>query len=289
MSLPISVVIPYFNGSRFIAEALDSVRAQTLAPLEIIVVDDGSRPEEGRALDRAARDCVVIHLPTNRGQSVARNTGIARARGEWIAFLDCDDLWDPRKLELQAAVVAANAGCRAVHCGLRSLKVDGSESVYRKREVTSDDLLDEFPCPILPSAAMMQRQALIECGLFDQTFRCAEDLDLFLRFTSCQGRFHAVPEPLVTRRVQKDGVSRDIAMYWDEAERVYRGSLSAFADQRRVRGALREVHTDMLLRALYARDHMLMWRILRRATRADVPTLPLLGGVIWRAIRERLR
>jgi glycosyltransferase involved in cell wall biosynthesis len=289
MSLSISVVIPYFNGSRFIAEALDSVRSQTLAALEIIVVDDGSRPEEGRALDRVARDCVVIHLPTNRGQSVARNTGIARARGEWIAFLDCDDLWDPRKLELQAAVVAANADCRAVHCGLRSLKVDGSEGVYRKRDVTSDDLLDEFPCPILPSAAMMHRQALIECGLFDQTFRCAEDLDLFLRFTSCHGRFHSVPEPLVIRRVQKDGVSRNIAAYWDEAERVYRGSLSAFADRRRVRGALREVHIDMLLRALYARDRALMWRILRRATRADVPVLPLLGGVIWRAIRERLR
>jgi Glycosyl transferase family 2 len=95
--------------------------------------------------------------------------------------------------------------------------------------------------------------------------------------------------PLEIIVVQKDGVSRNIAAYWDEAERVYRGSLSAFADQRRVRGALREVHTNMLLRALYARDRTLMWRILRRATRGDVATLPLLAGVIWRAIRERLR
>src|SRR5262245_42648417 len=108
MSLSISVVIPYYNGSRFIGEALDSVRAQTLSPIEIIVVDDASRPEEGEALDRLAGDCVVVHQTKNGGPSVARNVGISRARGEWIAFLDCDDLWDPRKLELQAAVAQAD-------------------------------------------------------------------------------------------------------------------------------------------------------------------------------------
>src|SRR5262249_12915800 len=169
--LAISVVIPYYNGSRFIAEALASVRAQTLAPLEVIVVDDCSRPDDAAAVYREAPDCVVIHLPKNRGPSVARNIGIARARGEWIAFLDCDDLWAPRKLELQAAVVAANADCRAVHCGMTTILPGGKEVVYDKGEVTFEDFL-EFPCPIFPSAVLMQRQALFECGLFDPTKRC---------------------------------------------------------------------------------------------------------------------
>ncbi len=289
MTLSVSVVIPYYNGSRFIAEALASVRAQTLAPREIIVVDDGSRPEEARALDREAHDCVIIHLPQNRGVSVARNTGIARATSEWIAFLDCDDLWDPRKLELQAEVVTSKAGCRAVHCGLKNVSVDGGETICRKGDITFNDFFEEFPLPIFPSAALMQRQDLLECGLFDPTLRCCQDLALFMRFCFCVGTFHAVPDPLLIRRIQKDGISRNNAVFWDEAERVYRGMLPLFVDQRRARAVLREIHTDMLLRAAYARDGALARRIVGRATRADLSTIRLFGTVLWRVIRARLR
>lgn len=288
MSLAISVVIPYYQGSRTIGEALASVRAQTLPPIEIIVVDDGSRAEEAQALDRHADGCVVIHLPANRGVSVARNTGIARARGEWIAFLDCDDLWDPRKLELQAAVVGANPGCLAVHCGMRNVGLDGKETSKQKGAVEFDDFL-EFPCPIFPSATLMQKQALLECGLFDSTLRCCQDLDLFMRFCYSGGKFYSVPEPLWVRRIQRDGVSRNIAVFWDEAERVYRGFAPLFSDQKRSRAVLREIHVDMALRAMYARDRKLLWRILRRGSRADGPAGRVLAAVLWRALRERLR
>lgn len=281
----ISVVIPYYNGSRFIGEALDSVRAQTLAPLEIIVVDDGSRPEEAAALDAVASGCVVVHLPRNRGVSVARNTGIARARGDWIAFLDCDDLWEPRKLEVQAAYVTATPECRAVHCGLTNVGLDGSRTDYRKEPVTFEDFL-EFPLAIFPSAAMMRRDALFECGLFDPALRCTQDLALFMRFCLLHGRFHAVPEPLMIRRVQKDGVSRNIAVFWDEAERTYRGVLSLFQDRAGAAAVMREIHVDMLLRAAYLRDFALARRIVARASRGDVGLVRLLGAVLWRAARK---
>jgi glycosyltransferase involved in cell wall biosynthesis len=288
MTLAISAVIPYYNGSRTIAEALDSVRGQTLPPVEIIVVDDGSRPEEAEALDRLAHGCTVIHLPRNRGVSVARNVGIARARAEWIAFLDCDDLWDPRKLELQAAAVLATPGCVAIHCGMVNVRLDGREVVHPKGEITFDDFLD-FPCPIFPSAVLMQKQVLLECGLFDPTLRCCQDLDLFMRFCFSHGKFHSVPEPLLIRRVQKDSVSRNIAVFWDEAERVYRGFAPLFQDQRRGRAVMREIHVDMALRALYARDRKLLWRILSRGSRADGPAGRVLAAALWRALRERLR
>jgi glycosyltransferase involved in cell wall biosynthesis len=288
MTLSISAVIPYYNGSRTIAEALDSVRAQTLAPVEIIVVDDGSRPEEAKALDREARGCTVVHFPKNRGVSVARNAGVARARGDWIAFLDCDDLWDPRKLELQAAAVQANPDCVAIHCGMVNVTLDGREVVHPKGEITFDDFLD-FPCPIFPSAVLMQRQVLLECGLFDPTLRCCQDLDLFMRFCFSHGKFYSVPEPLLIRRIQKDGVSRNIAVFWDEAERVYRGFAPLFRDRKRGRAVLREIHVDMALRAMYARDRKLLWRILRRGSRADGPAGRVLAAVLWRALRERLR
>jgi glycosyltransferase involved in cell wall biosynthesis len=288
MTLSISAVIPYYNGSRTIGEALASVRAQTLPPLEVIVVDDGSRPEEAEALDREARGCTVLHLPKNRGVSVARNAGVARARGEWIAFLDCDDLWEPRKLELQAAAVEANPGCVAIHCGMVNVRLDGREVVAPKGEIAFDDFLD-FPCPIFPSAVLMQKQVLLECGLFDPTLRCCQDLDLFMRFCHSYGKFYSVPEPLLVRRIQKDGVSRNIAVFWDEAERVYRGFAPLFHDRKRAHAVLREIHVDMALRAMYARDRKLLWRILRRGSRADGPAGRVLAAALWRALRERLR
>lgn len=286
--MTISVVIPYYNGSRFIGDALASVRAQSLAPLEIVVVDDGSLPAEALALDREARDCVVVHLPRNRGVSVARNAGVAHARGEWIAFLDCDDLWEPRKLEFQAAVAAADPQCRAVHCGMRSLLPGGVVEVFPKGEVAFEDLL-VFPCPIFPSAAMMQRQALLECGLFDPTMRCCEDLDLFLRFCFDGGRFLSVPEPLVTRRIQPGGLSRNLETFYTAAVRTYRNFRPVFRDGKKSLGTLREVHVDMTLRALYARDLGLLWRMLRSAARPDIPLTVLLARVAWRALCNRLR
>jgi glycosyltransferase involved in cell wall biosynthesis len=286
----ISVVIPYYNGSRTIGDALASVHAQTLAPCEIIIVDDASRPEEAATLDRLASafGCLVIHLAQNRGPSVARNTGIARACGDWIAFLDCDDMWEPTKLERQSAVIERNPECRAVHCGMKTILLDGSQLVTLKGDVTFDDFL-VFPSPIFPSAVLMQRQALLECGLFDPTKRCCEDLDLFLRFCYGNGKFYAVPEPLLIRRIQKDGLSRNIATFWNEADRVYRDFLPVFADRRRSRETLRSVHTDMTLRLLYARDFKLLWRMLRNATYHDVPMSLVMSRVAWRAIVNRVR
>jgi glycosyltransferase involved in cell wall biosynthesis len=283
----ISVVIPYFNGSRFIGEALATVHAQTYAPREIIVVDDGSRPEEAAALDLHAGRCTVIHLPRNRGPSVARNVGVARAAGDWIAFLDCDDLWAPNKLEAQVAYVESHPGCRAVHTGIRAQLADGSEAVTPKSAVVFDDFL-QFPCPIFPSAVLIERMALFECGLFDPTKRCCEDLDLFLRFCY-QDTFHAIPEPLVTRRVQPDGLSRNVATFWREADRVYRNYRSVFADRDASRRTLIDLHADFALRSLYQRDFGLLWRMLRRATARDVPLYALVPRVLAALVRNRWR
>src|SRR5947207_1458623 len=97
----ISVVIPYYNREHFIDETIQSVLAQTLKPLEIIIVNDCSRESSRRYLDRYADVCNIIDLPVNVGLAGARNAGIDAALGEFIAFLDDDDLWLPQKLELQ--------------------------------------------------------------------------------------------------------------------------------------------------------------------------------------------
>src|SRR5262249_59293001 len=96
----ISVVIPCYNGARFLRETLASVLAQTLPPLEVLVIDDGSTDDSGAVAESFGPPVRVIRQP-NQGESVARNRGIEEAKGEWVGFLDADDLWNPDKLERQ--------------------------------------------------------------------------------------------------------------------------------------------------------------------------------------------
>jgi glycosyltransferase involved in cell wall biosynthesis len=283
----ISAVIPAYNSSRALGEAIESVRRQTYAVHEIIVVDDCSKAEEAEAIQRVAAGCTVIHLPKNRGPSVARNKGVARATGEWVAFLDSDDLWLPRKLEQQVAHITAHPGCRAVHCSMKAIGRDGKEAVTIKTAVTFEDLV-EFPCPVFPSAVVLHRETLIEAGLFDPTKRCCEDLDLFLRFTS-EHPIECVAEPLVLRRASWNSLSRNIPRFWREADRVYREYQHVFEDAARARETLIGLHSDFVLRALYKRDFSLAWKMGRRAVRHDVPLLRVLPNVVAGFVRNRMR
>lgn len=276
MDQSVSVVIPFYNGSKFIAEALATVRAQTHPAHEIVVVDDGSRPEEAAVLDEVAAAPAAgpaaraIHLERNRGACVARNIGILRATGTYIALLDCDDLWEPDKLEKQLRFLRENPGYRAVHTAMRN---HGSEDFIHKTEVNFDDLV-HFPCPAFPSAVVIEREALFECGLFNPTKRACQDLDLFLRITS-QFPIGVVDEPLTIRRVQPNGISRNIQVFWHEADRVYRDFRYVFNDGDAASETLVDLHSQFLLRAVYARDPKFVWNVLRRATRNEV-TLPRL-------------
>lgn len=284
----VSVIIPCFNGSRFLGDALASVAAQTLQPMEVIVIDDGSRAEERDSIARvcaeAAPLCRAIHLAKNRGVCVARNIGIARARGTHIAFLDCDDTWVPDKLEKQMQFLAAHPDYRAVHCGLQVHYADGRTLIARKSEVRFEDLV-EFPCPVFPSALVVDRDALFECGLFDPTKKVCEDLDLVLRFTS-QYPIGCVDEPLVLRRVHAEGASRNLRAFHHDADRVYRDFQYVFADRAAAADTLAEIQADFMTQALYSRDPKLFWQVLRRATSPEVAAPKLVARTLVSLVRN---
>ncbi len=178
----VSVIIPSYNRAHLLGRAIASVQAQTLKPLEIIVVDDGSTDASAELVTRQFPDCHYLHQ-SNRGVSAARNLGIRVARGEWIAFLDSDDEWLPEKLAAQAAVLAATSGCRLVHADEVWIRRGRRVNAMQKHRKSGGDIFQQcLPlCVISPSAAVLHRSLLEEVGGFDESLPACEDYDLWLR------------------------------------------------------------------------------------------------------------
>jgi glycosyltransferase involved in cell wall biosynthesis len=224
----VSVIIPTYNYGRFIAEAIRSALDQTLPPAEIVVVDDGSE-DDTEAVVREFGDQVRYVKQANKGVSEARNRGVAETSGEFIAFLDADDTWEPTKLEKQAAKFREGATIGLVHCGMREFDSETGATVgYRvegaEGEVADDLLLWERPVVnVSGSAVMLSRRASEEAGGFDRRLKCGEDWDLCYRIAR-KFKVGFVPEPLVNYRVHGaaahhnvDNMERGMGMFYEKA------------------------------------------------------------------------
>ncbi|MDO9530947.1 MAG: glycosyltransferase [Deltaproteobacteria bacterium] len=196
----VSVIIPTYNRADLVQQALASVQAQTYRDFEIVVVDDGGTDGTYEVLS-ADRELRVLRHPDCRGVAAARNTGAAVARGEWLAFLDSDDLWLPDKLARQVLLLEGAPElliCQTdetwVRRGVRVNKPAGH------RKVAGQIFLPSLSrCMISPSAVMLHRQLLHDHGAFDETLPAAEDYDLWLRLT-WRYAVGLVDEPLVIKR-----------------------------------------------------------------------------------------
>jgi len=208
----VSVVIPTYNRARFIGEALESVFAQTYSDYEVIVVDDGSRDDTRNALEPWLERIHYIYQ-TNRGGAAARNRGIKEAMGEWVAFLDSDDRWEPKALETLHRTAATHPEAGLIAMRARKLYPDGTVSrrtVGKKsagERFTSRSLLWGDSGIMTP---MVRRSLLMSLGGLDESLTSAEDSDMWLRLS-----FHTtligVPEPLLLVRVHPGNLSRDKA------------------------------------------------------------------------------
>jgi GT2 family glycosyltransferase len=180
----ISVIIPTFNRAWVLAKAIDSVLAQTFAPKEIIVVDDGSTDGTRELLAAYGDRLRVFHQP-NKGVSAARNVGIRRSCGEYIALLDSDDRWEPEKLACQAAFFTAHP--RAMICQTEEIWIRKGRRVnpMQKHRKPSGMIFEQslYRCLVSPSAVMMKKQIFDVKGMFNEDFLVCEDYDLWLRIS----------------------------------------------------------------------------------------------------------
>lgn len=180
--MSISVIIPCYNGSTMVVEAVQSVLAQTLMPTEVIVVNDGSTDDTESHLAMFSAPVRVVHQ-VNQGVAAARNSGVKCAKGLYIAFLDADDVWHPEKLQIQYDVLVANPHIDLLGTRVYSWPIDHHPEITNKSGRLRSVALDELVIRNMftTSSVIIRRRLLDQVGDFDIHQFGTEDYDLWLR------------------------------------------------------------------------------------------------------------
>jgi glycosyltransferase involved in cell wall biosynthesis len=259
----VSVILPTYNRARYIRSALDSAIGQTHAPCEIIVVDDGSTDETAEVCGGYGQPVTYLHKP-NGGVSSARNVGIREAKGDFVAFLDSDDVWMPEKLARQVEFLSD----RDFGFALSEIEyVDADDrltgrSTFRSHLGPDGDLLRALLArPFCIASILIFRRSVIDAiGLFDESLRTAEDIDYLLRAAS---RFKGglVDTPLVKYRRTPGSLSGEV--FTRNRLRAL-AKLSSYAPEAAARYRRVIDKTVASIHVSYARD--LLWA--RRANEA---------------------
>jgi glycosyltransferase involved in cell wall biosynthesis len=210
----VSVVIPAYNSAPFIRETLESVFAQTFTDYEVLVVNDGS--PDTPALEAVLvpySDRITYLRQANTGPSGARNVAIRHARGEYVAFLDSDDVWLPRYLDEQMRRLRADPAIDLMYSDgvIVGAPLDGMSlmSVTPSHPIVTVERLIAEECTVLTSCTVARRTALVDAGLFDERFRRSEDAHLWLRLALRGARIAWHPAVLVKHRRRVGSLSND--------------------------------------------------------------------------------
>ncbi|MCJ2188848.1 glycosyltransferase family 2 protein [Novosphingobium beihaiensis] len=236
MTSPIvSVVMPVYNVENYVAEAVMSVLGQTYKDLELIIVDDGGRDDSMKICEGFRDPRVRIVRQPNRGLAGARNTGIAAARGEFIALLDSDDRWDAAKLMLHIIHLQADPSVDVSYSGSRLIDAAGRPigicQQPRLNGVKPHHILLRNPVGN-GSAPVMRRSALDKAAFahpdepgrtcwFDESFRQSEDIEMWLRMAAGHGcRFEGIEGALTDYRIVGGGLSANVVRQFESWQRV---------------------------------------------------------------------
>jgi glycosyltransferase involved in cell wall biosynthesis len=204
----VSVIIPTHNYGRFIGNALESVLTQTYRDLEVIVVDDGSTDNTREQLGPFA-DHIVYISQANAGVAAARNAGIQRSRGEYVAFLDADDVWLPSKIESSLRILREDPDTGVVYHWWGFIDQNGNPLPQKVKPTYRGDLLEQLLLGSLftPSMSVLRRASLERVGVFDPAVVPAEDWDMWLRLAVAGYEFDYVPEVLTWSRIHDSNLS----------------------------------------------------------------------------------
>lgn len=225
----VSVIIPVYNGERYLAEAIESVLAQTYRPIEIIVVDDGST--DGSAhIAKGYGSPVRYFFQSNRGTGAARNRGVGLAVGNFLAFLDQDDLWVADKLTVQMEAFSTVSELDLVFGHIKQFHSPELDERVKQRIYCPTELMPGYS----PSAMLIKRDAFLRVGLFDTKWQVGEWVDWCVRAAELELKAMILPDLVTWRRLHKGnkGVLQRTAI----TEYVW--ILKASLDRRHTKGSI---------------------------------------------------
>jgi glycosyltransferase involved in cell wall biosynthesis len=257
----VTVVIPSRNRPHLVQRSISSALAQKGVSTTVVVVDDGSDDEAARLMSRAAGPSVqVVRHTASRGVSAARNSGLARVRTAWVAFLDDDDYWAPEKIRHQ--LDALHRTPRAGWSCVGAVHVDaGSRPLYWRRPPDAEEALyvlsRDGGIPGGGSGVLVSTQLAREVGGFDPTLSILADWDFYFRLAR-RSRVATVDRPLVGYFTHSDSMYHDpvgVARELRALERKYRGSLPELRPDQSA-WALK-----LTIMALRARDNRALWQL----------------------------
>jgi glycosyltransferase involved in cell wall biosynthesis len=271
----ISAIVPAFNAVGTIRAAVESILRQTRAVTDVVIVDDASTDGTRELLLKEFARHTLVLLDRNLGPAGARNAGIRKACGEWLAFLDGDDAWLPWRIEEQmnALVGAPDAVCV---CGNVTLLSEPEPRVVRPgsarsvRDVSLEEFVDSNPAPT--STVLVSRAALAGAGGFDEQFRGPEDIDLWMRIAA-RGRMLKMDLPVALYREQPGSLCMSQDRFLPEIIRVYD---KAFAPG----GALYD-HRQWRGRAIAGRYVSAAWSYMVCGRRGRALALLLRSWALW--------
>ncbi len=223
----VSVVVPAYRVTKYIADALDSIFRQTFTDYEVIVVNDGC--PDTTALERVLtpyRDRIRYIQQENRGLAGARNTGIRNSTAPLVVLLDADDILEPDYLEKMVAAMRADVSLDVMYCDALFFGEPKTEGRRFTKFCPSDgpvtflSLLTQR-CNVLV-ATTIRRETAARVGWFDESLRSAEDFDLWLRIAKAGGRIEYLHEPLVRIRKHPESLSSDSVWMWGVGLKVLR-------------------------------------------------------------------
>jgi len=271
----VSVVLPTFNRLRFLRPTIESVYAQTFTDWELIIADDGSDLETRQYLESLANHprVTVVWLPHTGRPSMVRNAALQRAVGEYVAFLDSDDLWVARKLERQIDTLRARVNCRWSYTAFLRVDAGGNplaEETVRPWVPYEGDIFEQLVtgrASIRTPSVLATRQLIAQAGGFDEAMLSGEDYDLWMRL-ALNSEVAVVNEPLVYVRLHDENHTRDWqSAYLGRDRSLSRGQQLVGSERRsllreeRVRNALKLAATHALLGA-QGRMLRVLWKSL---------------------------
>jgi len=201
--LLVSIILPLYNGKRFIAASSKSVLAQAYSPIELLVIDDGSIDGGSNLLPSDPR--IKLFRRQNAGVAASRNFGISKARGSYLAFIDQDDYWYPDKLKLQMQVLLKNPDIGYSLTRMHNHLVDNIE----RPSWLQQKLLDEDPVGMLPSTLLVQSWAFDEIGTFAEELINGSDSEWFMRARRANIQMKIIDRVLLQRNIHEDNCSHD--------------------------------------------------------------------------------